>query len=272
MTPDSFAHALEQLDPGSRALLDLSLHRGLDDGEIAELLGSDPEYVSSSREAAIAQLAADLGMHGDFARVREALADMPEDAWRRESRRETVDRGQDAEPEPEPPLRHVAPLAPVSHERRQRVRPVFLLLALVAAVVAVVIATSGGGSKSTTAPNQASPAPKAARAPQQSAGVALASLSSATPGKATASLAGRKLTLTFSGLPKPAGSYEAWLYNDQIDAVPVASTRSGSATITAKLPRSYKQYRYLDVSLEPADGNPNHSGQSVLRVNISRLR
>src|SRR5690348_4567979 len=65
MTPDSFAHALEQLDPGSRALLDLSLHRGLDDGEIAELLGSDPEYVSLSREAAIAQLAADLGMHGD---------------------------------------------------------------------------------------------------------------------------------------------------------------------------------------------------------------
>src|SRR5438045_5361249 len=84
MTPDSFVHALEHLDPGSRALLDLSLHRGLDDGEIAELLGADADYVSSSRDAAIERLAADLGMHGDAERVREALAEMPEDAWRRQ--------------------------------------------------------------------------------------------------------------------------------------------------------------------------------------------
>src|SRR3989440_331417 len=82
MTPESFAHALQHLDPGSRALLDLSVHRGLGDDEIAELLGSDPGYVSSSREAAIAQLADDLGMHGDAERVDEALAEMPEEAWR----------------------------------------------------------------------------------------------------------------------------------------------------------------------------------------------
>ena len=52
MTPDSFAHALHHLDPGTRALLDLSLRRGHDDSEIADLLGADSTYVSSSREAA----------------------------------------------------------------------------------------------------------------------------------------------------------------------------------------------------------------------------
>src|SRR5437764_3909732 len=83
VTPDSFAHALQHLDPGSRALLDLSLRRGLDDAEIAELLGADSEYVTHSREAAIAQLADDLGMHGDPDAVRDALLQMPEDAWRR---------------------------------------------------------------------------------------------------------------------------------------------------------------------------------------------
>src|SRR5437764_712046 len=83
VTPDSFVNALHHLDPGTRALLDLSLRRGLDDAEIADLLGADSAYVSSSREAAIAQLAEDLGMHGDPDEVREALLQMPEDSWRR---------------------------------------------------------------------------------------------------------------------------------------------------------------------------------------------
>src|SRR3954468_22886782 len=156
MAPDSFVHALEQLDPGSRALLDLSLHRGLDDGEIAELLGADPEYVSSSREAAITQLAGDLGMHADAERVREALMEMPEDAWRRESGQATVNGGQVAEPEPEAEKAEFEPgpgaergeLEPVPAAQpvvRERRRPRLLLAALVvvAAVVAVVIATSG---------------------------------------------------------------------------------------------------------------------------------
>src|SRR5256885_12982575 len=81
MTPESFVQALDHLDPGSRALLDLSLHRGMEDREIAELLGSDPEYVSSSRDAAIAQIADDLGLHGDGDAVRGALAEMGEAAW-----------------------------------------------------------------------------------------------------------------------------------------------------------------------------------------------
>ena len=59
--------------------------------------------------------------------------------------------------------------------------------------------------------------------------------------------------------------------NSAIDAVPVTTLRSGDTTAKAKLPQSPAGYRYLDVSLEPADGNPNHSGQSVLRVPLRKL-
>src|SRR4051794_1368599 len=100
MKPDSFVHALEQLDPGSRALLALSLHRGLDDAEIAALLGAAPGPVACSREASHSQLARDLGMHAEAERVRETLMEMPEDAWRRESKRARVNGGKVAEPEP----------------------------------------------------------------------------------------------------------------------------------------------------------------------------
>ena len=308
MTPESFVLALQHLDPGSRALLDLSVHRGLDDHEIADLLGADPGYVSSSRDAAIAQLAADLGMHGDPERVREALGEMPEDAWRRQlpaNGERTV--GQwgsgaelevSAEPElpavepapevaepepevaepearvaePEPAMADAAPAAlEAGRRRRTRLRPLLLLVLVVAAGVAIVLATSGGGSKSTSN-TTATPSPAPSTSAPVKGGVALQSLSPSSPAKGAARLAGRRLTLTVSGLPKPAGSYEVWLYNDEIDTVPVTSFRSGNATVKAKLPKSSTGYRYLDVSLEPADGNPNHSGDSVLRVPLRALR
>jgi hypothetical protein len=37
------------------------------------------------------------------------------------------------------------------------------------------------------------------------------------------------------------------------------------ATVRVPLPSKPSSYRYLDVSREPADGNPAHSGDSVLR-------
>jgi hypothetical protein len=297
MTPDSFAHALEQLDPGSRALLDLSLHRGLDDGEIADLLGSDAEYVSTSRDAAIEQLAADLGMRGDADELREALADMPEGAWRRPA---PTRGGHTADVQPAEAQtgdgsgsesNGHAPVADLPHVRVSRpdagrgTAPRRRLLALVLAgaaaiVLVIVLASSGGGSKSTSTPKAPAPARPAAAAPTSSpspapaakGGAALSALAPSSSAKGTARLRGRRLTLSVSGLAAPAGSYEVWLYNDQIDAVPVTSFRSGSTTVSATLPQSPAGYRYLDVSLEPADGNPNHSGQSVLRVPLRDLR
>ena len=259
MTPESFVQALDHLDPGSRALLDLSLHRGMEDREIAELLGSDPDYVSSSREAAIAQMADDLGLHGDGDEVRSALAEMGEAAWRPRAAEYA-----------EPTLAEAAPERPKHSQRRLTL---FVLL-VVGAVAAAVIVAGGGGSKSTTSQKPVTPAPKPAPAPkpQVTSGGLLTPLSGASAARGRARLNGRNLTLTVSGLPKPAGTYQVWLYNNEIDAVPVTSMSSGSATVRARLPVSPAGYRYLDVSLEPADGNPNHSGQSLLRAPLRSLR
>jgi anti-sigma-K factor RskA len=254
MTPESFVQALDHLDPGSRALLDLSLHRGMEDGEIAELLGSDPDYVSSSREAAIAQIADE---------VRSFLAEMGEEAWRPRA----VENDEPA----------AAEAAPERAKRSQR-RLTLLVLLVVAAVAAAVIASGGKSDKSTTsqktAPPASKPAPQPASAPKPQAGAGgkLTPLSPASGAKGRARLNGRSLSLTVSGLPRPAGTYEVWLYNNEIDAVPVTSFDSASASVSAKLPVSPAGYRYLDVSLESADGNPNHSGQSVLRVPLRSLR
>src|SRR5207249_2169207 len=126
---------------------------------------------------------------------------------------------------------------------------------------------------STSQPAATNPAAPASKPkPAAKGGAPLRAFAASSAAKGTARLKGRRLTLTVSGLARPAGSYEVWLYNDQIDAVPVTSFRSGAGTVNAKLPRSPSGYRYLDVSLEPADGNPNHSGQSVLRVPLRSLR
>ena len=266
MTPESFLHALQHLDPGSRALLDLSLHRGLEDDEIAELLGADPGYVSSSREAAIAQLAADLGMHANEQRVREALSEMPEEAWRPQLESETAGQPDSGA------VNGSAPAEPMARRRWPVSRGLLALLLVIAvAVVVIVLASSGGGSKSTPEQRAARPPPSKPAAPVKG-GVALRSLSPSSSAKGSAQLTGRRLTLSVSGLPQRGGSYEVWLYNDEIDAAPVTTFRSGSATVKAKLPQPPARYRYLDVSLEPADGNANHSGASVLRVPLRALR
>ena len=46
MPTESFATALRELDPASRALLDLSLRRGMLPEEIADILGADADTVS----------------------------------------------------------------------------------------------------------------------------------------------------------------------------------------------------------------------------------
>ena len=45
----------------------------------------------------------------------------------------------------------------------------------------------------------------------------------------------------------------------------VAAGEDGRARVTFRLPEDPDRYRFLDVSVEPADGNPGHSGRSVLR-------
>ena len=76
---------------------------------------------------------------------------------------------------------------------------------------------------------------------------------------------------TLRGLKPTAngGFYELWLMNSADDLVSLGSFRvpaSGKADVTVPLPADPDGFAALDISAEPADGNPAHSGRSVLRA------
>ena len=66
----------------------------------------------------------------------------------------------------------------------------------------------------------------------------------------------------------PRDFYELWLLGDDGQLVSLGSVRvpaSGDATLDVELPVDPKQFRYLDLSREPDDGDPSHSTISILR-------
>jgi hypothetical protein len=95
-------NALRALDPESRALLDLSLRRGLEDEDIASVLRVDEPEVERRRRAALDLLAKELRIEGRDQRdeLFATLPDLPPEYWRadglagqrgRERRREVPD-------------------------------------------------------------------------------------------------------------------------------------------------------------------------------------
>src|SRR3954453_15759784 len=80
---NSFTPALARRNPANRALLDLSLRRGMRPEEIGDLLGTDPESVIVAREAAWEQVAAELGLDEkpDIDELRARVAALPAEAW-----------------------------------------------------------------------------------------------------------------------------------------------------------------------------------------------
>ncbi len=78
------------------------------------------------------------------------------------------------------------------------------------------------------------------------------------------------LRVRVSGLApsRPGGFYELWLLDGPERLVSLGSFRvpaSGTAEVTVPLPVDPAEFRFVDVSVEPADGDPGHSGVSVLR-------
>src|SRR3954470_7261553 len=141
MPPDSFTSALGQLDPASRALLDLSLRRGMRTEEIADVLGAEPANVEASRDEALRRIAADVGMDtaGDLDEVRARLAELPAEGWLGAP---IVTNGNGAHAVVE----EAAAEGPA--RRRRVVLPVLLgLLVIAGVVVAIVLGTSGSSSE-----------------------------------------------------------------------------------------------------------------------------
>jgi hypothetical protein len=277
---DRLPAALADLDPGNRALLDLSLRRGVSDAEIGELLRKEPADVARGRDAVLELLADALEVdgHDRRERVRQAVAELPDDAWNA--------RGADPAAPPPPPSKPQRPLPerdpdraavarelddklyfqPEPRSRRSGVLAALGLLAVLGALLALIL--SGGGddddsneSGSQPAPKQGEPSP----APEGD-GARLAALGGG-PGNGTVSITDEGATISIRGLPNPApGTYQVWLYDSIVRAKSLGTIEGGKGAIDVQLPPDADKYEYLDVSHEPDDANPNHSGDSVMRV------
>jgi DNA-directed RNA polymerase specialized sigma24 family protein len=81
--------ALSGLHPESRALLDLSMRRGRDDSEIAQVLRVEPEEVARRRAELLERLADELGLDGREQRdeLFASLPDLPDHYWRGQAAR-----------------------------------------------------------------------------------------------------------------------------------------------------------------------------------------
>jgi hypothetical protein len=87
----------------------------------------------------------------------------------------------------------------------------------------------------------------------------------------------RQVVVQAAGLqPTQRGqAYEVWLYNSPDDARSLGAQvtdQSGAYQGAGPLPGNYRRFRFVDVSLEPIDRNRAHSGQSVLRGRVGRIR
>lgn len=80
----------------------------------------------------------------------------------------------------------------------------------------------------------------------------------------------QRATVDVEGL-KPNGShafYELWLLDDDGRMIALGSFRIGAdgrAKVDLPIPVAPSRYRYFDISLQEDNGNPTHSGISVLR-------
>lgn len=205
------------------------------------------ELSPEDRDRVEARMAEDDLFRAEVERLRPLvteLSELPDEAW---------DTGV------VPPL--PAPAAP-SRERRVAVRPwlaVAAALVLLAVGVAVGLLVRGGGG------------------PAEGTAIALAPLPGAgggAGGTATMVDGDTEMRLDVHGLaPSPSGQfYELWLLDGPRRVMSLGSFRvpsSGAAEVTVPLPVDAADFRYIDVSREREDGDPGHSGDSVLRAPTS---
>jgi hypothetical protein len=296
--------AAANLDPADRALLNLWVNRGLDDERLTGLTGMSTEALHGRREKIVARLAADLGLPEQDVRV--ALDQIsPNDESLKPSIPDgaaaitassnglpaiTGSSGQEETPAPTP---EPAPAAEPPHRRRRGRWIGLAALGVIAVAVIVIVAGRGSSTPtshpaastestpttSTAAPTVASPArPTGNPVPAPLAGLPGGLARAAGSVKLAGPVKHLRLKLTVRGLPAARrGHYEVWLYNSVLDSRPLARLRTGHHRLTARLPRTARRYRWIDISFQPL-GVVNHSGESELRASnpahttMARLR
>jgi len=195
--------ATSALDPASRAMLNLWLHRGLSDAQIAEFIGTTPAGVAARREALVSTLATEL--EASPQEVQESvdqLAASREDPPASEPAAESApgppeqpapaeeppesgatvaptgpaavaEKEKAAEPEPEQPGEESFPEATAGRRRPSRTVALIVVLALLALLLLISVLLAGS-SKSTSAPksvpsSRGAPSAGTARPPRAAA-------------------------------------------------------------------------------------------------------
>ncbi|MFF0342738.1 anti-sigma factor domain-containing protein [Kribbella sp. NPDC004875] len=82
--------------------------------------------------------------------------------------------------------------------------------------------------------------------------------------------AGSQLRVTTTGLSKTPGFYEVWLINEDGKRMVSLGVLDPGTGGTFQVPAGLtgQGYRIVDISLEPDDGNPEHSHDSVVRGSL----
>ena len=167
-----------------------------------------------------------------------------------------------------PPLRATvaeqhAPVERRRARRRGRFAPGLVLRPALAAAAVLALVALGTALGALIAGGDGSP-----RAGRE---VALAAVGDGPRGAhADARLRSTTMRLTVSGLPRvgAGGFYEVWMLRDATHLVALGSFRVGAdgrARVDLPVTASPRRFPVLDISREPADGDPAHSGHSVLR-------
>ena len=245
------------LPAAERALLNLWVHRGLEDRELAEMTGMTIETIELRRARIVAALSDELGLPSS--QLESELSAMA-----------TASRTHSARPHQ--PLSSAAGervhSAGQRRPRRGHRRWPALMVGVVALVVILAVilgaGSSGGGRKSRGGT-------ETRRAQTLRVTQTLLPLPGGVAGvHGSASLTGKpgdfSVVLRVLGLPAASrGHYEAWLYDSILDSVPLGRVVNGARNVGFRLPADAGRFRFIDVSFQPP-GVSNHSGESVLRA------
>lgn len=166
---------------------------------------------------------------------------------------------------PEPPPLRIADLGTVGAARPARRRRWRLSVPVPVLAVASVALLAAGVALGSLMGDDGPAAPRTERA------LALAALPEAPRAHGQAEvLTGGELAIRMDGLPasRDGDFYAVWLLDASGEMIPIGSFRvgaDGTATVRVPLPEDPSRFDYVDVSVEPGDGDPRHSGHSVLR-------
>jgi Anti-sigma-K factor rskA/Sigma-70, region 4 len=188
----------------------------------------------------------------------------------RELRRRREEREREREPRERRPRRELSPEAQDAIRRRRQIAGLgaiaaALLFALLVWPIGVLSGDDdGGGGDDGDQQANTVPQPGQRGAP---AGIAIVAQRGQKP----------QVIVQAASLP-PSGrreAYEVWLYNSPQDARSLGAQvtdRQGTFQGAGPLPGDFRRFRFVDVSEEPINQDRRHSGRSVLRGRMTKIK